>query len=191
MPSSSLRRWLTSQRIQLDDAVARYGAVGRTGPGRRYATEQASHFYAVLLSAHFQGFCRDLHSECVQRIAQEIPASLQNVVRGWFQHSRKLDRGNPNPKNITEDFGRLGLVMWDKVKALDSKNEQRRHLLEELNKWRNAIVQQDFDPTKIGGGGKLRLQDVTGWRKACDQLARAFDEVTAAHLGDLLGSRPW
>jgi len=106
--------------------------VGQTGPGRRYATEQASHFYAVLLSAHFQGFCRDLHSECVQRIAQEIPASLQNVVRGWFQHGRKLDRGNPNPKNIAEDFGRLGLVMWDKVKALDSRNERRRQLLEEL-----------------------------------------------------------
>ena len=119
---------------------------------------------------------------------------MQNVVRGEFQHDRRLDRGNPNPRNIAEDFGRLGLLIWDKAKALDSRNERRKQLLEELNKWRNAIVHQDFDPAKLGGRKKLRLQDVNGWRRACDQLARAFDEVTGAHLahlGELLGSRPW
>jgi len=71
--------------------------------------KQVYHFYAVQLLALFQGFCRDLHSECVQSIAQQVPASLRNVVSGAFRHNRRLDRGNPNPKNIADDFGRLGL----------------------------------------------------------------------------------
>jgi len=189
MPSRSLQPWLTSQRAQLDEVLAGRPAVGRTGLRARFAAEQANHFYAVLVSAHFQAFCRDLHSECVQWIAQGVPDPLQSMVRGEFHHGRKLDRGNPNPKNIDEDFGRFGLSIWDKVKALDSRNERRRQLLGQLNQWRNAIVHQDF--TKLGRRRKLRLQDVSGWRKACDELARAFDEVTGARLGELLGSRPW
>jgi len=145
----------------------------------------------VLLSSQFQGFCRDLHSECVQHIVQRVPAPLQNVVRGEFVRDRKLDRGNPNPGNIGADFGRLGLPIWDKVRALDRRNDERKQRLEELKDWRNAIAHQDFDPAKLGGRTTLRLNDVNRWRRACDQLARAFDQVARGHLNGLVGSRPW
>ena len=161
------------------------------GRGRRYATEQVNHAYAVLLSSHFQGFCRDLHTECVDHIVQKVPAALQNVIRGELVRDRKLDRGNPNPGNIGADFARLGLPIWDKVKAIDRRNDARRQLLEELNNWRNAIGHQDFDPTKLGGRTTLRLQEVNAWRQACDQLARAFDKVIRTHLKALMGSPPW
>ena len=191
MPSISLQTWQKSSRLKLDEIVGAHRAVGGTGRGRRYATEQLSNAYAVLLSSHFQLFCRDLHSECAQHIVQQLPAALQNVLRGELGNYRRLDRGNANSGNIDADFTRLGFRIWDRVNALDRRNEERRQLLDELNKWRNAIAHQDFDPARFGGRTTLRLSDVNGWRRACNQLARAFDAVTRAYLGTLLGSHPW
>ena len=65
------------------------------------------------------------------------------------------------------------------------------NLLEELNLWRNAIVHQDFDQSKLGGTTILQLQRVRRWRGACNRLARAFDEVMRRHLQTLTGSTPW
>ncbi len=191
MPSNSLQHWQESRRIKLDEILEAHRAVGGAGRGRRYATEQVNHAYAVLLSSQFQGFCRDLHSECVHHIVQQVPAALQNVLRGELVRDRKLDRGNPNPGNIGADFARLGLRIWDSMKALDRRNDARKQLLDQLNEWRNAIAHQHFDPTRLGGDPTLRLSDVNGWRRACNQLAQAFDSVTRTHLGALLGSLPW
>ena len=46
-------------------------------------------------------------------------------------------------------------------------------------------------PLSLGAAPTLRLHDVNGWRRACDQLARAFDKVTRSHLKALMGSPPW
>ncbi len=145
----------------------------------------------MLLSSHFQGYCRDLHSECVHHIVQQVPPALQNVLRGELLSDRKLDRGNPNPGNIGADFARLGLRIWDRVNTLDRRNDARKQQLEQMNNWRNAIAHQDFDPDKLGGRTSLRLEDVDHWRRACDHLARAFDGVMRTHLQALLGSPPW
>jgi hypothetical protein len=60
-----------------------------------------------------------------------------------------------------------------------------------LNKWRNAIVHQDFDRAELGGTTILRLQRVRRWRGACHQLAQSFDEVMRHHLQALTGTSPW
>jgi len=190
MPSNSLLHWRESRRGELDDIVEAHRAVGGTGRGRRYATQQVNRAYAMLLSSQFQGFCRDLHSECVQHIVQKVPPRLRNVVRGEFVRDRRLDRGNPNPGNIGADFGRLGLPIWDKVKALDSRNDERKQRLDELNDWRNAIAHQDFDPAKLGGRTTLRLNDVNRWRRACDQRPGPSTKWRG-HLDALVGSPPW
>ncbi len=189
MPSKSLRTWRTSQHAKLDEIMKACRVLRGTVRGRR--REQVIHAYAVLLSSHFQCFCRDLHSECVQYIVQSVPDALQNVVRGEFLRGRKLDRGNPNPGSVGADFGRLGLPIWDRLKALDRRNDKRRHQLEELNNWRNAIAHQVFDPVKLGGRTTLRLDDVNRWRRACEELARVFDQVARGHLNTLVGSPPW
>src|SRR2546426_8652738 len=80
MPSNSLQHWQGSRCIKLDEIVEAHRAVGGTGRGRRYATEQVNHAYAVLLTSQFQGYCRDLHSECVYHTVQQVPAALQNVL---------------------------------------------------------------------------------------------------------------
>lgn len=175
----------------LDEIEHAHRQVGGGGRGRRYATQQINHAYAVLLSSQFQAYCRDLHSECVfVFIANLRPPSVQAVLRGEMLRGRTLDRGNPNPGNLGSDFNRLGLNFWDEVYRRNAGHRRHNMALAELNLWRNAIAHQDFtDPTV--GGQALRLQTIRTWRRACTALVTAFDTVMAVHLGLLFGTRPW
>jgi hypothetical protein len=126
MPSISLLDWRAWRRDKLDEIKEAHYALGGSGRGRRYATEQLNYAYAMLLSSHFQGFCRDLHTECVQHLVRKAPDDLQNVVRRGLVIQRRLDRGNPNPGNIGADFARLDLPIWDQANALDRRTGQRK-----------------------------------------------------------------
>ena len=192
MSSRSLATWRTDRAKSLDEIVAAHRAVGGIGPGRRHATQQLNRAYALLLSSQFQGFCRDLHSESVRQLVQNIPSSgLAKIVREEFFQSRKLDKGNPNPGNIGADFNRLGMDFWGDVLSHDPLNAARRALLERLNEWRNAIAHQDFDPAKLGGSLVLRLADVREWHRVCEGLANSFDEVMQNYLFPTTGTVPW
>src|SRR5665213_1591166 len=135
MPSSALTWWRSSAREALDNMVAVHSAVGGTGPGRRYATEQVNNAYAVLLSSQFQKFCRDLHSQAADYIANMTPLAIRNVVLLRFTGGGKLDAGNPNPGNLGSDFNRFGFEFWDEVHSANPKNANRQKKLKELNLW--------------------------------------------------------
>lgn len=190
MPSQALQTWRTRRRAALDELEAAHKGMGGTGRGRRYATEQINHAYAVLLSSQFQGFCRDLHSECIDYFLQNVPAGpLRAALHNIVTLGRKLDTGNPNPGNIGADYNRFGLPFWDDVKKLDPRNQARQQRLGELNDWRNAIAHQAFHPAL--GASTLRLQRVREWRSACNQLAASFDEVMCNHFQIVNGVSPW
>ncbi len=192
MPSLSLKKWNEVRVPALDEIENAHRQVGGSGRGRRYATEQINHAYAVLLSSQFQGFCRDLHSECAAYLVSGVALpDLRSILTSEFVFNRKLDSGNPNPGNIGADFSRLGVAFWPDVKLLDRRNEPRLKLLDELNAWRNAIAHQDFDPAKLGGTTVLVLATVRSWRRACTSLAPAFDTVIANHINRIVGIRPW
>ncbi len=192
MPSNSYREWATTRGNALDEIAQAHAAVGGTSRGRRYATQQINRAYAVLLASQFQGFCRDLHSECVDYLVNTItPVPLQSVIRQEFTQNRQLDRGNARPGSIGADFGRLGIDFWPEVENHHPDNPARKKTLEDLNGWRNAIVHQDFDPTKLGGTTTLQLQRVRQWRVACCLLAQSFDEVMRHYLQPLTGVSPW
>lgn len=191
MASASLRRWQSLRATELDRIAAAHRIVAISGAGKRWASQQMSHAYAMLLSSQFQGFCRDLHSECVDHIVRSIePTILHTALRAEFVFARKLDRGNPNPGNIGADFTRLGLSFWEEVRALDAKNKDRQQMLEVLSEWRNAIAHQDFDHERLKPGA-INLSVVTRWRRACNRLAVSFDRVMARHLAVITGSAPW
>lgn len=192
MPSLSLQNWQTVRSSHLDEMENAHSRVGATARGRRYATQQINQAYAVLLSSQFQGFCRDLHSECVGHLAGAVmPAAFETILRTEFVQNRTLDRGNPNPGNIGTDFNRFGLSFWSRVTGHDVRNHNRRVQLEQLNCWRNAIAHQDFDAAKLGGRTTLRLQTVRSWRQASDHLAVSFDAVMRVHLAVLTNAPPW
>jgi hypothetical protein len=193
MPSIAYEEWRSSRAKALNEIASGHAAVSGTRRDRRFNTQQFNHAYAVLLAAQFQGFCRDLHSECIFHILARIapPPALRKVMRAELTRGRLLDRGNAQPSGIGADFGRFDMAFWDEVKLYDSRNATRMNLLEDLNQWRNAIVHQDFDAAKFGGKTILRLEQVQRWRRACNRLARAFDGVMRRHLQTLTGSSPW
>jgi hypothetical protein len=192
MPSQSLVMWRTVAARALDEMEAAHRAVGGTGRGRRYATQQINHAYAVLLSSQFQRFCRDLQSEAADDLGGAVGSpDLRDIFRSQLTTGRRLDAGNPNPGNIGSDFGRLGMDFWPEVLALDPSNARRRASLEVLNRWRNAIAHQDFDPSQLGGRVDIRLADVRRWRATCNALARQFDSAVARHLATILNAALW
>ena len=192
VPSAALQTWLTDANGALDEIAAAHVAVGGGARGRRYATQEINHAYAVLLSSQFQRYCRDLHTESVAHVVNAVaPAALQPVVRARFLEGRKLDRGNPNPGNLGSDFGRLGFSFWTEVNARSPQNQGRKDKLEKLSVWRNAIAHQDLDPTVLDPPPPLRLGTVKAWRSACSALAREFDKVLGAQLTVLVGQAPW
>ena len=147
----------------------------------------------MLLSSQFQGFCRDLHDECVTHlVAAVVSPMLKEIYRRNLVFGRKLDTGNPNPGHIGSDFNRLGVSFWPAVAVDHTRNPQRRTALEALNRWRNAISHNTFAPDMYRGGRpSLHLSQVQEWRRACDGLARSFDNVMGAYLLTATGVAPW
>ena len=191
MPSQSLHQWLGERTAILDEMEAAHRSVGGVGRGRRHATEQINHAYSVLLSAQFQGFCRNLHSECADSVARVVvPGNLGPVIRQLLLQGRKLDSQNPNPGNLGSDFGRFSLLFWDDVRRADVRVDKWKDDLEELNVWRNAIAHQDFDPVRLGATA-LRIFRVRSWRRSCNGLAQVFDRVMRNHVFTLVGQYPW
>jgi hypothetical protein len=189
MPSNSLRLWQTTRRRELDEVEEAHQSVGGTGPGRRSATLQLNYSYALLLSANFQGFCRDLHTEVATYLVDRLTvSSFHRTLRELFLAGRKLDTGNPNPGNLGSDFNRFGVDFWGEVSALSPNTVARRQRSEELNIWRNAIAHNDFSRL---GGVRLRIAQVRRWRSACDRLAASFDRVLTSYLHRETGTAPW
>jgi hypothetical protein len=192
MSSIALSKWTTLRSAGLNEIELAHRSVGGSGPGRRYATQQINCAYAVLLAAHFQGFCRDLYVECAEALVRSItPEPFRAPLRSELLLHVRLDRGNATPGNLGSDFGRFGLSFWAAVKEDDGLNDARRASLEGLNEWRNAIVHQSFSPERPPGAGPLRLQQVRNWRSNCDRLSESFDRVMQAHLVRMTGANPW
>lgn len=191
MPSHSLIRWNNERSAALDEIENAHVMVGGSERGRRIATQQINYSYAALLSSHFQGFCRDLHSECVDHIVALVPEHLQGFMHDEFFWNRSLDRGNPHPGAIGSDFSRLGMEIWDGVYGIDVRNERRRELLEELITWRNAIAHQDFSSVARDGIPRLQLATVRAWRRALNSLVRSFEAAAYNYLRSLASTVSW
>lgn len=190
---AALQNWSVGRAAALDEIENAHRSVGGAGPGRRYLTQHINQAYAMLLSSQFQGFCRDLHDECAAYLVTPVASVLLLAIyRSNLLFGRKLDTGNPNPSNIGSDFNRFGIAFWPAVDADSVRNPQRRLALEVLNRWRNAIAHNVFAPDMFKGKRpSLHLSEVQDWRKACDGLARSFDNGLRGHLHAVTGAAPW
>lgn len=192
MPSQALHTWQTLSRRALDELEAVRASAGRRARGRRFTTQQISQAYVILLSARFQLFCRDLHTEAVDFLTNQLAyAPVNGLLRASLTDGRKLDTGNPNPGNLGADFGRLSMKFWDAVRDHDRRNAGRQIRLEELVRWRNAIAHQDFGKPGLRGRSEVRRAEIRLWRAACDELAVSFDRAVGIFLKQLMGTAPW
>ncbi len=191
MASIALGNWNGARKTALEEIAAAHGALSGASPGRRYATLQINHAYAVLLSSQFQGFCRDLHSEAVDfLVANTQPTTVAGALRVVMTQGRKLDHGNPNAGNLGSDFARLGMDFWTEIGRVDRRKTQRSAALKNLNDWRNAIAHQDWSGVP-NQNPSLQLKQVNAWRSACAGLAASFDRAVNQHLAGMVGQSPW
>jgi hypothetical protein len=192
MPSDALLAWRTERVPRLQNVEADCLHLEGMYPADPDRVQEFIRAYAVLLSSEFQGFCRDLHSECARKLVASLgPGPLSAVLRSQCSYGRKLETGNPSPGNLGADFGRYQIDFWAAAVALDPAHVPRRHRLAMLNAWRNAIAHHDYEPAALGGTITLTIPQVRDWRADCDAFATTFDAVMRDHLLATTGVAPW
>lgn len=187
MPSASLQRWQNDRMPRLTEIDTQCGASLAMVPPNVTLVEENLRGYVVLLCAHFQGFCRDLYSECAQIVVSKVRRSLQTLIQDQFTEHHALDHGNPNMDNIARDFNRFDMDLKANLDA-DPANVPRRQHLALLNQWRNVAAHQG---TKLPAGGPLTLGSLRIWRVSCDELATALDKIMYDELRRILKRQPW
>lgn len=171
MPSASLLYWQNGRMPRLRQVDLQCAASLAAVPPNPYLIDENLRSYVLLLSAHFQGFCRDLYTEAAQVIVTKVRPSLQVLIQNQFTAHRKLDRGNPTHDHLKEDFKRFGFAL---DLAVAPANRPRLDDLSALNKWRNVAAHQGrIVPTGI----PLDLPSLRAWRASCDGLATSLDAI--------------
>src|SRR3954447_11108367 len=111
MPSTALTQWQNDRRIRLQDVEAHCAAVIAQVPPNATFLDETLRGYVLHLSAHFQGFCRDLYTECSQLWIAAIPANFRATAQAQFFAHLALEKGNPSHENIMRDFRRFGFLV--------------------------------------------------------------------------------
>lgn len=185
MPSNSLTLWLNDRTPRLNEVDAQCSASHATLPANPILVDENIRGFLLLLSAHFQGFCRDFYTECAQVLVLRIRPTLQVLVQQQFTAHCSLDHGNPNIGNIKKDFNRFGFSL--NMASSDPANHTRLADLEQLNRWRNIVAHHGTVPPE----GLPDLITVQGWRTSCNGLATSLDEIMYNRLRKILHRQPW
>jgi hypothetical protein len=197
MSSASLHAWETVRTERIKRLRAAHQAIGGTGPGRRWVTDEMNHALILRLASELQGFSRDLHDEAGLFVVQSIAPGdqrLRDVLRIPYTANRKLSQGNADPGTIGNDFGLFGLALWPELRSLyPTRAQEWSQKLTALNSARNGIVHDDsakIARVRAEGWG-LTLKSVDRWKSALDGLARGMDCVVGGHLKLVYGGSPW
>jgi hypothetical protein len=169
MPSNALLSWRNDRLGRLYQVDAQCTAVLALAPPNPALADENLRGFVMLLSAHFQGFCRDLHTECVQIIAAAAAPTMQSVIQAQSLASRELDGGNPRYASIQKDFERFGFDLHVQL-SVDPANLPRVTHLDHLNVWRNYAAHHKTVAPAVGG--PFVLPTVRSRKDSCDGLAR-------------------
>jgi hypothetical protein len=189
MPSAAFTRWQHDRTPRLADVEAHCAAVLALVPPNPTFLDETLRGLVLHLSAHFQGFCRDLYTECAQIWVAAIPPGMQAAAQAQFLSHLALEKGNPSYDNIKRDFNRFGFVL--DLQAIHPAGPQRVTDLGHVNEWRNRAAHQGTHP--LGGGVPpvLTLPIMRNWRASCDGLASSLDGIMHAQLLPTMGAAPW
>src|SRR5271170_229045 len=189
VPSAALTRWLNDRMPRLNEVDAHCTAILALVPPNPTFLEETLRGFVLHLSAHFQGFCRNLYTECSQIWIAAIPAGLQATAQAQFSAQLALEKGNPTHDNIKRDFNRFGFLL--NLQAAHPAGPHQVTDLSHLNDWRNKAAHQGTQPLGTGVPAVLTRVVVQGWRTSCDGLATSLDSVMRAELLHIMGVAPW
>jgi hypothetical protein len=195
MASQALLSWTTGESAErLDELFAVHVRVGGTQRGRRFATRELNAVIVSQVAAHFQRFCRDLHTEAASVLVAAAPLTYQPILRRVYAN-RRLDGHNAWPNVLKNDFGLFDFDLWAAAEAHHKHTTVRQRRLEQLNTWRNAIVHQDLtfsaERETLLAGTDLSLAWARRWRRAFHGLALSFDVVVGLQVDLVAGRKPW
>src|SRR5207237_7965639 len=101
----------TDRTPRLHEVDAHCAVVLALVPANPTFLDETLRGYVLHLSAHFQGFCRDLYTECSQILIAAIPPGLKATAQAQFSAQLALEKGNPSHDNIKRDFNRFGFLL--------------------------------------------------------------------------------
>lgn len=190
MPSAALIHWAGVRAARLDDIHGQCLATSAAAPPNPDLADENLRGYVMLLSAHFQGFCRDLYSECVQTVTTipAIPRLMQFMFQVQCMTSREIDGANPRYETLRKDYERFGIDLGAEL-ATDPANANRIGDLHHMNLWRNyAAHHKNAAPAH---GGPFVVATVRGWQDSCAGLAAELDRIMYDRIVVLTGLAPW
>jgi hypothetical protein len=197
MTSVALQAWRSTRANRLDRLQSAHTAIGGSGPGRRWVTEELNHALILRPAAEFQGFARDLHNEVAAGIASALAGGVperDDVLMRAFTTTRRLNRGNAGPDVLKHDLGLLGLELWTMLERRNpTRASQWRERLARLNEARNGLAHSDQQKIEsiVAAGWPLTLRSVRRWRSTLDLLATGVDRVAGEHLRQVFGVGAW
>ena len=157
MSSQSLRESRTDRLPRLNVVDAQNVALATAHPANPQAIDENLRGFVMLLSAHFQGFCRDLHTQCAQAVATAVPAAMLLMFQTLCGNDRALDGSNPKYASIKADFERFGFdltyaltadpALTPAVKAANAAHITR---VNHLNSWRNYAAHHNKSTPHTG-----------------------------------------
>lgn len=189
MPSAALRIWTSDRLLRLREVDAHCVTVQALAPPNPIFLDESLRGFVLHLSAHFQGFCRDLYTESSQALIASIPAGLKATAQLQFAAQLSLEKGNPNYDNIKKDFNRFGFSL--NLQIAHQQGAQHVNDLAHLNAWRNRAAHQGTQPLRPGVPPSLTLPTLQRWLTSCDSLATSLDGIMHAELLRILGVAPW
>jgi hypothetical protein len=185
-PSQALQEWNATRCSKLDKLDAQCVLSASAVPPDPDLVSEQLRAFVTLLSAHFQGFCRDLYTEAgfivVQRLRQ---VGLKPIVQAQITAGLKLAHGNPTLSNLTVDFARFGIVKLNTVVGTDTVATQHKQRLEAMNDCRNKCAHGE--PTIP----ELSLANIRNWRQSCDWLASRLNTIVYDRLWAAFRTVPW
>ena len=193
--SRSLENWRGESSGVLNEIEVVHAKVEGTSVGRRVLTQQVNFAYAALITAHFQRYCRSVHSESSQIVVATVSdEALAGVLEGLLTENRALDRGNPTSGNLGSDFRRFGFAFWEAVEKDDKRSKKRKAKLDQLCEWRNGIAHGDISRKRAEAKlvpDRVTLDVCKDWRRALNGLATSIDKVMSGQCENLGCPEPW
>lgn len=97
--SVALEEWRGPSAWALDEIELLHQLVEDVWGSEVELTQQITYLYATLILAHFQRYCRSVHTEAAQVLVVTIAdPPLASVVKGLIAQNRYLDREIRRPR---------------------------------------------------------------------------------------------
>lgn len=183
MPSEPFKKFKHRLK-EVDEIVAARDAICPNGAGRPAQQKGAAVISGgtVLLSALFEGFLEEIYERAVDELYQSIPEADRKELKS---HTSQKNN-NANVHQVNTLFFYLGIpwvMSHQKLRWKKCSNSKVQEKLRNLSKARNQLAH--------GGSRIVRKQTLVAWRDFAERLANKLDEITADHIEDKLGNRPW